>query len=958
MAGNFQRNKLSIWDLGGTLNELDPASECPPNDVISINNWRVHQDGHSREKRPGYTKLDTGYSAINQPIRGVFEYEDINNNQHVVIVGSNRVQHRENVYTWTQQYLDTDGDYSLGWRSPFLFNGKLSIVDHGPDVGKLQILQSSDGSTFTQLAEDSSPINISASAACSVVEFNGEIMIASYGLTSGNPMLTRYDGAWNDELSAPWNGSYGCHIHRWDGKAWILIYRTEDWKVYHYNGTSYSGIANYDGAATIVTNSTQRLHGSIRPRGGRFFTWNNKLYLVASIKSGGKWRWQLWRFNDTLYDRFTKIYEHSTDDDYGVCAVVEWNNKMWIISQKLDYVGDAGPDGDSNKVYSSDGDLTSWTKECDTGAIGWVMGEEVFDGKLFVSTIYNFGVNDHTHIAYWDDDLKNFVSEATITTDVPPGEESTGDLITFGGELYLFKYREVYKRELSTNQYSDLQSWSDEYDEPIAGAYWHHRLYIARDGLLALEGDDTFYLGINAPTTAPTVAAGAAGSLAGDYQAVVTFYRSGNYPCESNPSPESATVTLASQQISLTNIPTSADPKVNARRIYLTTAGGAKFYWVTDILDNSTTSLSIDTDDDTILGGDEVSYDRHPPPAGKYLEVWDNRLWVGGVEDYPYMVMYTNAGTSEEMASTNFLQFRVPRSETMMQIKAFGDRLFVFFETKIFRIDKIGASMYDIEELPQNIGCAASWSVAVCDKFMCWLSEFGIEVFNGNECFRPIVSRYVKTTLSTLNRNFIQRVAGGHHFDNGEYWLAIPTGSNEEPDKVIVFRYLEKSFTVYAFPAGLTYLTSISLRQEGLVFLTGTDDGYVYIQDSGYDDDGAPISSYFWTPWYYVAKERELHNILRRMFIKYVCPASHSITMDVYANFDKTSILTKVLTGSTPTDNIELRKEILARVNLRIPGVYISFKFTQNTATGGEVKIEGWDIYFNSELWRYSMTGD
>jgi len=76
------------------------------------------------------------------------------------------------------------------------------------------------------------------------------------------------------------------------------------------------------------------------------------------------------------------------------------------------------------------------------------------------------------------------------------------------------------------------------------------------------------------------------------------------------------------KKINLSAIPVSSDPKVDKKRLYRTTADGEVFFWLVDI-DNAIT----DYEDDLTELGDEVSYDRYPPPVSIFAEVWDDRLW-------------------------------------------------------------------------------------------------------------------------------------------------------------------------------------------------------------------------------------------------------------------------------------------------------------------------------------------
>jgi len=70
-----------------------------------------------------------------------------------------------------------------------------------------------------------------------------------------------------------------------------------------------------------------------------------------------------------------------------------------------------------------------------------------------------------------------------------------------------------------------------------------------------------------APLTAPTTAAGATGLLSGAYQYALTYFTSYG---ETEFSPLSASLTVATKQVSLTALPVSSDAAVTGRRLYRT----------------------------------------------------------------------------------------------------------------------------------------------------------------------------------------------------------------------------------------------------------------------------------------------------------------------------------------------------------------------------------------------------
>lgn len=104
---------------------------------------------------------------------------------------------------------------------------------------------------------------------------------------------------------------------------------------------------------------------------------------------------------------------------------------------------------------------------------------------------------------------------------------------------------------------------------------------------------------------APTVATGAAGALTGAYKYGVTFVvvdpnNANAVLGETFVSPASATVNPSAQQVSLTAIPVSTNPRCNGRRVWRTTAGGGQLKLLTLIADNTTTALTDNAADGTL----------------------------------------------------------------------------------------------------------------------------------------------------------------------------------------------------------------------------------------------------------------------------------------------------------------------------------------------------------------------
>jgi hypothetical protein len=144
-------------------------------------------------------------------------------------------------------------------------------------------------------------------------------------------------------------------------------------------------------------------------------------------------------------------------------------------------------------------------------------------------------------------------------------------------------------------------------------------------------------LGVREPLTDFTAAEGAAGNVtAGSHLIAVTFavVESGVILAESNIKTLVTHVAAGSKKISLTNLPLSDNTAVNARVIYMSTAGGSALYRLgtgATVANNTDTTYAIDVAD-TGLSAIELSYANGFIDAKPYAAVHGDRLlFWGGV---------------------------------------------------------------------------------------------------------------------------------------------------------------------------------------------------------------------------------------------------------------------------------------------------------------------------------------
>ena len=515
--------------------------------------------------------------------------------------------------------------------------------------------------------------------------------------------------------------------------------------------------------------------------------------------------------------------------------------------------------------------------------------------------------------------------------------------------------KKIFSRASDEGSWSEIYSQTNELQFPVKPVvYLRERpIVVGFDTNRLVEPATTYGLGIVAPTSAPTLAEGSAGNLSGTYKYVITYLRSGNFQVESNPGPESNPIAVTDKKINLSNIPVSSDPKVDKKRIYRTTEGGGIFYWVADINNADTTY-----EDNITELGDEVSYDRYPPPVAIFAEVWDDRVWFVP-KDYRNQLHFTNKGSAEEMAYDNIIQVKGQDSDEIMAIKEYHDSLYILKHKSFWRLDKIGESSYELMRLPFDTGTDDPGSVAICGGLLIWRSKRGVEVFNKLQLFNPPISELIPLTLASINQGAVSKSFGANNETENEYWLSVPTGSSTEPNLVIVFAYLRGQIDRSAFAKNMTAMHNIRDANSKLQFITGSSDGNLYIQGSGYTDDGTAISSNFMTKQHCcLSGEKGLWNVLRKFFASYICPTGNTVTLKIYINQKKTAAISVSLTGNTPSDSDKAREVIMKRINLGLSCAYFCLEFINNETASGEIRVLPPDIYFKRRVWKKDIKAD
>lgn len=426
--------------------------------------------------------------------------------------------------------------------------------------------------------------------------------------------------------------------------------------------------------------------------------------------------------------------------------------------------------------------------------------------------------------------------------------------------------------------------------------------FIADDSLMRKDNGTTVRIwGIAAATTTPTLAAGAAPGVTGNYTARYIFVRKvgTSVAHQSNPSPTPIVLALTAQHIVI-NLENTTDPQVTHVRFYRTVASGASHlfeaempFWDTDTIgyaftweaaevsatnehkftiasadgntqccfawekDHVDSAGSIGTNSpvvatvpgmafilaigDSALGG-AVETDNDRPPNASWCVAHQEHVFLCRDASNPHYLWFSKRFRPESFpAGTNFLEIANP-SDPLQCAVANAGMLGVFSRLTKYRVLGNATSGFVHQEALSRRGTPAPMSCVPTELGAIFVARDGVFATNfvaPDVAFGdPILPLFFGETvngMSPINWSAVSTMAAATY--KNKYYLAYPSGTNTNPDRIAVFSNDTKKWYHYDHP-----MRSLFVEEDVDDLVGGSTDGFVYILEDGTDDAGTSIS--------------------------------------------------------------------------------------------------------------------
>ena len=233
------------------------------------------------------------------------------------------------------------------------------------------------------------------------------------------------------------------------------------------------------------------------------------------------------------------------------------------------------------------------------------------------------------------------------------------------------------------------------------------------------------------------------------------------------------------------------------------------------------------------------------------VAAYRNHMFYGGKSTTPQEIVFSEP-FNEDGFNSGSGAGSIKVDDTVVALKVFRDSLFIFCESRIFKLTGSSSSDFSVQPVTRNIGCINSFTV----------QEFaGDLIFLGPDGLRTVAAtaRIGDTELGTISKNiqtvFDENISDAGSFDSvvipdkTQYRIFFTKDGQGQTLSKGAICVLKKEAFEFSETRGIQVACTDTFVESGnVIVLHGDTTGFIQRQESGNDFDGTAILGRYRSP--------------------------------------------------------------------------------------------------------------
>lgn len=248
-----------------------------------------------------------------------------------------------------------------------------------------------------------------------------------------------------------------------------------------------------------------------------------------------------------------------------------------------------------------------------------------------------------------------------------------------------------------------------------------------------------------------------------------------------------------------------------------------------------------------VLGATPISTALSFTLSPKYLEVFNNSMFMGGFTQAPNVLAFSDLGEPESVQPESNFNIGSGLGDNITSLIFYNGRLVVGKENSLFSVTGDNVLNYAVSQITDEYGILNNAAV-VYNDILLFLDKKGICEFNGANI--NIISYPVEDIFLSMNLTAAKNTAVILHSKRlNQIWIGIPCNGASENNCTVVYDYLLRKWTKYeGFNPSAFLRTDVGYDTE--TELIGDYNGLLYEMGSSYlSDNGSAFTVLIKSRW-------------------------------------------------------------------------------------------------------------
>ena len=202
-----------------------------------------------------------------------------------------------------------------------------------------------------------------------------------------------------------------------------------------------------------------------------------------------------------------------------------------------------------------------------------------------------------------------------------------------------------------------------------------------------------------------------------------------------------------------------------------------------------------------------------------------------------------NPGQWTPTSTNSAGDIRVSRGSRIVRALPTRQEILVWTESHLYSFQFLGTTdVFGLQELADNISIISPRACTSVNNVTYWMGHDKFYAYSGRVETLPCTLR--QFIYQDINYNQTDTIISGTNEGWNEVWWMYPSANSAYPNRYVIYNYLERIW--YYGNIDRTAWLDSPLRKYPMSVNTpsGTETGVLYNQEEGFDEDGAPMTSY------------------------------------------------------------------------------------------------------------------